>query len=358
VGTRGTGYEKGLDAVIRAVSPELTGGQPGSPDANPEAPNHGFIRGGDTGIAVIFVSDENDCSHDGSIPEMGGMCGAEACDYWASPQLQGPDNPLLSPAQFKTDFMAGLEATKGAKVEESQVLMAAIVGLWGPYEGTFPTSCSGADKPAVPEVCSDPNLGVSTSGDRYQQAVRQFLNYFPNDASSGDQFNFEKKDFGWMCAGDFSPALTAIGEFIGASQAACIQEQIFPCVEDADCPNVAFGGPAGRCIPFGDPTKTDAKFCDSGVMITIERDPTQNATIDDIANQTFCADGTIGVLPGRGREKNTRACVVDPAKYQWIPCPAGSGVQLQWNDPEPVVASALAGYNINQIFNVATPTGN
>jgi hypothetical protein len=358
VGTRGTGYEKGLQAAVLAVSPDLTGGVVENTDADATKPNHGFIRK-DSGTAVIFVTDENDCSNDGSIKESGGACSAEACDYWASEAL-ADQSPLLKPDAFKAQFLDSLAKTKGvAKIEESTIIMAGIFGLWRPFEGaTFPTDtvCGSPEKPEVPVACADANLGKATSGDRYQRSIRQFLNYFPNDRSKGNPLDFSLKDTGWMCQGDFSPALTAIGQFIGQNPAGCIQDQVFPCESDADCPTQAYGDAAGKCLPFGEPSDTnDKKFCDTGVMITIERDPQQNATVDDISSQEYCLAGTIGALPGKGRGKNALACVVDPARYQWINCPAGSGIQLKWAEPDATVATKLAGYNIDQVFNVAIP---
>jgi hypothetical protein len=359
VGTRGTGYEKGLKAAIMAVSPELTGLAPEAADADATKPNHGFIRK-DSGTAVIFVTDENDCSNDGTIAEPGSgqtsVCGVETCDYWASEAL-ADQSPLLKPEEFKAQFLDSLAKTKGiAKVEESTIIMAGIFGQWRPFEGmTFPV-CNGNDKPAVPIACADAVLGESRSGDRYQRSIRQFLHYFPNDRSKAAPLDFSLRDTGWMCQGDFSPALTAIGQFIGQNPAGCIQDQVFPCESDADCPTQAYGDAAGKCLPFGEPSDTnDKKFCDTGVMITIERDPEQNATVDDINAQEYCLPGTIGALPGKGRGKNPLACVVDPARYQWISCPAGSGIQLKWAEADATVATKLAGYNIDQVFNVAIP---
>ncbi|TNE51925.1 MAG: VWA domain-containing protein [Deltaproteobacteria bacterium] len=59
VGTTGTSYEKALDAMKRALSPEMIG---------KGKPNEGFLRDGAT-LAIIFVGDEDDCSNNGSIRE-------------------------------------------------------------------------------------------------------------------------------------------------------------------------------------------------------------------------------------------------------------------------------------------------
>jgi hypothetical protein len=59
VGVDGTSYEKALDAMRSALSPQMLakGG-----------PNEGFLREGAV-LAIIFVGDEDDCSNNGSFPE-------------------------------------------------------------------------------------------------------------------------------------------------------------------------------------------------------------------------------------------------------------------------------------------------
>jgi hypothetical protein len=53
VGTRGDGYEKGLRAAVKAVSPDFTGGIPGAADADPSKPNHGLFSTGGGVLAVL-----------------------------------------------------------------------------------------------------------------------------------------------------------------------------------------------------------------------------------------------------------------------------------------------------------------
>lgn len=59
VGTTGTSYEKALDAMKVALSPDMIG---------KGKPNEGFLREGAT-LAIIFVGDEDDCSNNGKIRE-------------------------------------------------------------------------------------------------------------------------------------------------------------------------------------------------------------------------------------------------------------------------------------------------
>lgn len=82
VGTTGTSYEKSLDAVKLALSPAMTkeGGY-----------NQGFLRDGAM-LAVIFVGDEDDCSHNGEIVE----------DAYDSDVCRIPSSkPLLDPVTGK-----------------------------------------------------------------------------------------------------------------------------------------------------------------------------------------------------------------------------------------------------------------
>lgn len=59
VGTTGTSYEKALDAMRMALSPQML---------DKGKPNEGFLRPGSV-LAVIFVGDEDDCSNNGKIRE-------------------------------------------------------------------------------------------------------------------------------------------------------------------------------------------------------------------------------------------------------------------------------------------------
>jgi len=57
VGALGSSYEKGLEAMQKALSPAMLKGH-----------NKGFLREGAV-LAVIFVADEDDCSHNGKVKE-------------------------------------------------------------------------------------------------------------------------------------------------------------------------------------------------------------------------------------------------------------------------------------------------
>lgn len=122
VGITGTSYEKPLDAMRAALSPTLL---------NDENANKGFLREGAL-LAIIFVTDENDCSHDGSIRET--ELDSEVCrrpnsfilkDENGNPLPDANGNPVrgemekLIPTKTYIDFLKGLNR---------DVLVAGLIG--------------------------------------------------------------------------------------------------------------------------------------------------------------------------------------------------------------------------------------
>lgn len=196
VGTRGYGIEKGLGAAVAAVSPGLTDG-----------PNAGLLRD-DARFAVMFVTDENDCTHDGSIEE-NTACGGDVCEFWnREDQLGGP---LIPVAELKSQLLGNLSVSKGREIHQNEVFVGSIHGRSKRFEGERPTDqqCGMADYAGVPPTCAT-SLGAAYSGDRYERFLLQFPNgnFFPepDEASSAV--------VGWMCRGDFSPALKALGGWL------------------------------------------------------------------------------------------------------------------------------------------------
>jgi hypothetical protein len=189
VGTRGYGIERGLDAAVLAVSPELTGGALGRASVDPEAPNHGFVRK-DADFGVIFVTDENDCSHDGTL-DIGNACGAAECAYASL----DPEGPLTDPLAMAQALKEGLSQTKGAAVGDDELVAASIHGRSQKFEGPVLTSdaCEGkTENELVPPSCSS-LLGNASSGDRYETFLSGFERSFPRRDQNGDRY-------GWMCA--------------------------------------------------------------------------------------------------------------------------------------------------------------
>jgi len=197
VGTRGYGIEKGLGAAVAAVSPELT-----------EGPNAGFLRE-DARFALMFVTDENDCTHDGTLDETT-ACGGDMCEYWNQENRLG--GPLTPVTELKAQLLGNLSQSKGREVFEEEVFVGSIHGQAARYAGERPAAaqCELDDYEGIAPSCASP-LGVAYSGDRYERFIVQFPHFFPEVEDERASM------IGWMCRGDFSPAIEAVGDWIGAA---------------------------------------------------------------------------------------------------------------------------------------------
>jgi hypothetical protein len=337
VGVRGYGIEKGLSAAVKAVSPEMTGGpwSPGGSAANVDAlaPNHGFLRS-NARFGLVFVTDENDCSHDGTLNESS-MCGPDICEYYNSPHAQS-DSPLVPVELLQSRLLENLAASKNRPdfgVEE--VLVASIHGKSRPYTGPIHTEQACQTMRAdntftdLGPSCRSA-LGDAYSGDRYEKFLRTFPegNTYPS-APAGEELT------GWMCTGDFSPALEAIGEFVSRIGAGCVTRGILPCTgpTDTSCPPFPYSGLPGVCTAIDSMdvdqgmTLPPKYYCSSGIQVRTQ----VPADIDDVGQvlqgSGYCVHESIGSA------SFPRGCVVDPAHYEWEACPGGlQGIKLKWND--------------------------
>ncbi len=325
VGTRGWGVEKGLAAAIEVVKPELTGGSLDDPTAqiyDENAVNHGFIRK-NARFAVIFVTDENDCSHDGSLDEAT-TCGGDICEY---ANIEGVEEGLVSVENLKAQLLENLALSKNRMdFDESEVLVASIHGKPRRFtEEEKPLECTQDTR--VKPVCAN-LLGVAFSGDRYQRFLQSFQdgNYFPAKEDSTQ---------GWLCQGDFSPALKSIGEFVGSSGGGCISESIFPCSQDSDCPSFPFSGDEGLCVERPGSLLGES-YCNSGIQVRAELLSPSVEKLEQLKERGFCEEGSVA------DPTYPNGCVVDPKYYRFDACPAGlEGVKLTWeNEKEAKVALA------------------
>lgn len=213
VGTRGDGIEKGLKAAILAVNPALTGFSPGHEAANASRPNHGFIRK-DSGFGLVFISDENDCTHDGTLDETS-ACASWACEAYNSEALEG-QSPLVAPEALAEQWLDALSQTKGRPVSRHEVLVASIHGQWARQREDVVALCSTTQQLQIEPSCQAP-WGPVFSGDRYERFMRQFPNFYPNEevlAAGVEPADFSVKAKGLMCQGQIQPALDAIGAYI------------------------------------------------------------------------------------------------------------------------------------------------
>lgn len=367
VGTRGYGIEAGLAAAVEAVSPINTGGAvDGDPNAiNASAPNHGLIRK-DATFALVFVTDENDCTNNAllTIEEMKDptrqpitidACGPDICEFENVEGKEG-SSPLLPVDQLKDKMMANLAATKGRDdLGEAEVLVASIHGNAKRFKAAdVPTSCDTSQSYVTPS-CASLN-GVAYSGDRYERFLRQFPvgNYYPEPIATA----LDTPLTGWMCNGDFGPALEAIGKFINRPSGGCITRDIMPCdgPNDTSCPAFPYTGQAGQCVQMfntgvqgpGGQFVEPQYYCNSGIQLRAKVTAPGVDPATQLQASNYCVDGSIGdrTFPD--------GCVIDDSKFDWVACPSGfPGLKLQFaNEVEAI--NALNGTELQIRYNSAT----
>jgi uncharacterized protein YfcZ (UPF0381/DUF406 family) len=170
LGVGGCGYEQQLEAALRALT------------AQPE--NAGFLRS-NAPLAIIFISDEDDCSakdeklfdpDDAALGALSTRC----------VRLVDKLHPV---ARYSVGFRA-------LKDNPKRVVVAAITGPAGPVQldPGLPTGM----KP----ICSSPQLGEATPGNRFAELVQSL-------GERGVQAS--------LCDGDLSNALDVIGKAIERS---------------------------------------------------------------------------------------------------------------------------------------------
>jgi hypothetical protein len=202
VGTRGSGIEKGLDAAVAAVSPNLTGG-PAEAPVDDTAPNHGLLRQ-DADFGLLFLTDENDCSHDGTLDEKT-ACGGDVCTF---ANIEGTVNsPLVDPAGLSDDFMDNLRMSKDdTAFDRSRVFVASIHGSWDRYDGPeySDAECGDLTYSGIAPSCPASSGLPAYSGDRYERFLDTFdaANTYPAPNTDGDHRT------GAVCSGDLGGAFS------------------------------------------------------------------------------------------------------------------------------------------------------
>ena len=205
VGDKGCGYERGLEPIRMALSPNLLGSY-----------NAGFLRK-EAMLVVIVVSDEEDCGIPGDVEEGLPNIGGNIC-YYAS-KGQNPDgsaytgNPL-EPIDTYYDFLLGLKGNN-----EEMVKFAGIIGV---HVASYDANGKAVVDPADPlntinytadgqikEACDTISLGcnfpvqaycTATPGTRYIALAKKFgANGFIDT----------------ICQTDFSNTMAKVGTFIG-----------------------------------------------------------------------------------------------------------------------------------------------
>lgn len=383
VGTRGDGIERGLDAVTGALSPELTGGPEYSDWETAEEnrdryPNAGFIRPhAETGL--VFVTDENDCSHEGDLAE-NTHCGVHNCtmnedrprasDDWRSsfPDADGDGRPLenhLTPVEeLAEQFTRNLAKTRYGSdadiddIDPESILPASIHGR---YQRTDPNETPlmcpgemddvGADPTAedlgfpdsrweVPISCAS-QMGIGWSGHRYEYFLRNFPLQFPTaeDGLVADNFQLPLSEdehqplSGEVCS-DFTAVLEDIADFFRSEAAGCF-DNVYACHGPEDvCPAQRYGdeqGEAGECTvyPAFDEGDDDALFyCDTGIEVRLAKND-EDHTRETLEATGYCYEDSFGE-PGF-----EDSCVIKPEFYEWAPCESRpDGLTLEWTDTD------------------------
>ena len=155
VGTYGSSRERGLDAMVAFLDPDSRRA-PGC-----ENDLDGFLRP-DGQLLVVFVADEDDCSHnDGAFGFQDELqnepvgCGEFAELFVSSPQACVNDAEHLAPISFYGDFLSGLKSTQRTQ----NVYVGVVGGLFGNPGLLVPGGCSPDTEGRVTGVCT-PALGT------------------------------------------------------------------------------------------------------------------------------------------------------------------------------------------------------
>jgi hypothetical protein len=343
VGTRGYAFEKGLGAAVEAVSPEMTGGTVESP-TDTSAPNHGLLRD-DAQLAVIFLTDENDCTHDGSLNE----CQSRVCEFANHPDF-ADDSPLIGPEELSDDFVRNVAASKGLDVDEFARRTIVVASLHGKsrrygatpeYPAQTPPSPNTCGEDVLPEYeidtsCFSPEFGSAYSGDRYERFMRTFdtERIYPRP-DDNDRLA------GLICTpDDFGLYMSGVAATIVGSVEQCITQQPRGCEESATdtCGEFAFGDGTGECEQFG---KTERSFCNSAVQVRLFA---EERGLEALRSQEYCIPGSLD------SSLTPQGCVVKRDKYQFGDCSGvgiDAGFTIEW--PEDRWFEKLRGFEIEVV---------
>ena len=253
VGVNGCGYEKGLAPMKAALSDSLLDNW-----------NKDFLRPNAT-LAVVVISDEEDCGEVGDITEsMQGISGW-ACYYAAkgiapNGDFSDPEVGLLyqlTPVREYYDFLVDL---KGGR--ESMVKFVAIVGIEDPanpsateitYDGTDVNSrintvcetpdCTGGCNPGD-TICVD--YCRARPGTRYVALAELF-----GLGDGGNGF------VSTLCLDDFSDTMVEIGNFVSCPREFKLSEEIL----DPGLANILINGESVPRYSCSGSTKDNIMEC-------------------------------------------------------------------------------------------------
>ncbi len=219
VGVNGCGYERGLSAMKLALG-DLTEGY-----------NAGFLRDAAT-LAVVVISDEEDCGEVGDITE-GTSIGGNAC-YFAAKGVDPEDNAndsaglpyRLTPVEEYYNFLLGL---KGG--QEGMVKFAAIVGVKDVNSlssTTIEYQLEGSRWGVVPACTTAGCTGKYCSADPGTRYIKLAQMFGIDDNGLVDT----------ICQSDFSDTMKKIGSFVACPKRFLLQEELL----DPDLANILING--------------------------------------------------------------------------------------------------------------------
>lgn len=355
VGTRGDGNEQGLRAAATALSPRMTGGPVGDPIEDPsavqadgedwsypngdpsQAPNHGFLRQ-DAQTAVVFMTDENDCSRPDDVSVLSRYdCGDVSC-YFAAQETRKGDGPLFETGELAERFRQNLAASKRIdQVDGDDVTVATIDGGYTPYEAEIVKDCGDEEATLIERVTTcRTELGTMKSSDRYRDFAANFERAIPEDVGS-------QPATGRMCQSDgISQTMTDIAEAFEAPSGTCIDPGLETCQESGECAPFSYRGDdeePSRCRSIG-----GDRVCASSLRVQLEYvgegDARENLRASDL-----CYEESIGA-EGEG------SCIVRRTAYSWSQCRGEqAGLAPTWN--ESVVANParqLQGFDVKVAY--------
>ncbi len=294
VGTRGCGFEQQLEAPLKAITPwhapswaaagyepprflSLEGDPEGSPGSSDAPANRGFVRP-DSVLAVVLVTDEDDCSvadyrlFSRDDPELDSVPLNLRCDAFGD-----PERGFLRPIQRYVDGFVGLRA------DPSRFVFAAITGIPPDTEeaalrGDYQAVLDAPSMQPVPDaagVALEPSCsysdGVATPPVRIVEAARAM-------AERGATVSLSS-----ICSPTFLPAVDRLVDRLAATLlGACLP---MPLAQDedglVDCelfeltpPSRSCGSVEGRAF---DHSERDARGDVVSACRIEQRDPTRSA---------------------------------------------------------------------------------
>jgi len=381
VGTRGSPLEQGLKAAARAVSPVKTGGPVGNPYTQEEsvqdrlnnaeiqingeeAPNHGLFRS-DAQTALLFVTDENDCSSptaQGSDrtkvrEEFSNSCTELNCYFPTSDEYSG-EQLLNRVPNLYNRFRENLKDSRRLEsLSEDDLVVASINGFAQSYSGEIPDNCSREQRRNLLDsltVCNN-DLGKARSGSRYGE----FLSEVQSDNFDVVPGSPTDQGTGLICNpdGDLAGPLETIAEEFEVQTSACIERRVLPCNTSADspeCPEFEFGTASGDiCQQWGAGTGEPDGFCSAAIRLRIT--PTGDRPLGELRSgdrdtfEELCIEESIGI------DGSANTCVVKRDKFEWNPCEGNDdAIQLDWSIAD--AQRRLGPFEVRAQFAQATDT--